>query len=123
MNPMTARARPWFVLKPSRRQGVGVFAARQIATGKHLPLFAGKDWSWLPRCPRHIGERYCAKGDGGFYRPLDWHRMSIGWYLNHSLTPNVCAKTWRSVRSIRVGEELTIDYRVLGEDVPEPLVA
>jgi len=44
--------------------------------------------------------------------------MSIGWYLNHSDKPNVCALTWRSIRSIRPNQELTISYLDLGEDLP-----
>ena len=106
------------VLAPSKRHGVGVFAARRIAVGKRLPLFAAKDWKWVSRLPRHSGSLHCTKGDSGFYRPYDWHRMSIGWYLNHSSNPNVCAKTWRSTRPIRAGEELTISYTELGEDQP-----
>ena len=105
-------------LKPSSRHGIGVFAARRIAAGRPLPLFAEKDWHWLLRAPRHVGARFCTKGDGGFYRPDDWHRMSIGWYLNHSKRPNVCAVTWRAIRSIRAGNELTISYVALGEAAP-----
>ena len=115
---MSACADLLFYLKPSPRHGIGVFAARRIAAGRPLPLFAEKDWRWLPRAPRHIGGSFCTKGDGGFYQPADWHRMSIGWYLNHSSRPNVCAKTWRSVRPIRAGDELTISYVDLGEVAP-----
>lgn len=113
-----AAGRPWFVLKPSGIHGVGVFAVRRIAAGRGLPLFAGNDWRWFMRRPNHIGGHYCTKGDGGFYYPANWHRMSIGWYLNHSDKPNVCAKTWRAIRSICANEELTIFYPDLGEEKP-----
>ena len=105
----------WLYLAPSKRHGIGVFAARRIIIGKCLPLFAEKDWRWLSRYPRHIGARFCTKGDGGVYAPYDWHRISIGWYLNHSEKPNVSARTWRSLRPICAGEELTISYSELGE--------
>ena len=118
MNQKTSNAKFLLYLKPSLRHGIGVFAARRIAGGRPLPLFAEKDWRFLPRAPRHIGGRFCTKGDDGFYGPDDWHRMSIGWYLNHSSRPNINARTWRSLRSIRAGEELTISYVYLGETAP-----
>jgi SET domain-containing protein len=41
--------------------------------------------------------------------------MSIGWYLNHSPRPNVriSGMTAETVRPIRSGEELTVDYSSL----------
>ena len=106
------------VLKNSRVHGVGVFTTRKIAAHRHLPLFDERDWRWLANCPKHEGQRLCVRGDGGFYGPKNWHRPSVGWYLNHSDTPNVCAKTWRTLRAVRLGEELTISYLELGEEKP-----
>jgi Proteins containing SET domain len=43
----------------------------------------------------------------------DFHRMSIGWYTNHSKQPNVETRTWKALRDIKKGEEITIDYDAL----------
>ena len=46
-------------------------------------------------------------------------RMSVAWYINHSLRPNVTIGVtparWiiRAKRDIKAGEELTVDYGTL----------
>jgi hypothetical protein len=51
----------------------------------------------------------------GYHCPRDWHRMSIGWYLNHSDRPNVAMNGMRAraTRAIPAGTELTVDYGAL----------
>ena len=105
------------ILKPSQIHGVGVFTTWAIRKGTKVQLFTPRDWIHAAQV-RGAQRRYCptAKG-GGFYAPRDFHRMSIGWYLNHSTHPNVDARcnTWRALRFIRPGQELTIDYQFVDE--------
>ena len=43
--------------------------------------------------------------------PHSFTKMELGWYLNHSKTPNtVHDGKWIAARDIGAGEELTIDY-------------
>ena len=53
--------------------------------------------------------------------PNDFSHMSIGWYLNHSSNPNAEHKNYvyYSIRDIKAGEEILIDYNTLEE--PEEL--
>ncbi|MFW0837647.1 MAG: SET domain-containing protein-lysine N-methyltransferase [Candidatus Komeilibacteria bacterium] len=44
--------------------------------------------------------------------------MHLGWYLNHSKTPTAYPDDdykWYTVRDIKAGEEITIDYNLLAE--------
>jgi SET domain-containing protein len=45
--------------------------------------------------------------------------MSLVWYLNHSDTPNVRVTATRAYAlcNIKKGEELTVDYRTLDDNV------
>lgn len=95
---------------------VGVFTT--AALKKHSkPRFIGNDWRLVPmgRVRSHL-LRYCVDaGNGRVYCPREPHHMCLSWYVNHSATPNVDARTWRTLRYVRAGEELTIDYNVLEE--------
>ena len=97
------------VLKTSTIHGVGVFTTTKIKKGTAPPLF-NRDWVFRKRCTgrqRH----YCVTTRRGYWCPQNYHRMSIGWYLNHSDTPNCSsATTPKALRHIQSGEELTIDY-------------
>ncbi len=49
-------------------------------------------------------EEYCCV-------PQSFTKMEMGWYLNHSDTPNAGRNDgWRALRDIEAGEELTISY-------------
>ena len=106
------------ILQPSPIHGVGVFSRKQIKTGTVLPLFAKGDHSvrkYASAIERHYAVHYTAKNrivskPLGWHCPKDFHRMSIGWYTNHSKRPNVETRTWKALRDIRKGEEITIDY-------------
>ena len=79
-----------------------------------MPLFVRGDWQHV-RSVRGSIRRYCPVTKTGYYAPRNPHRMSIGWYLNHSAQPNVNAKEgktqWTSLHYIPAGRELTIDYQ------------
>lgn len=103
------------ILKPSLIHGVGVFTTEPIKRGEKLPLFAPSDWQFIQRLPSGWERRYCVmtgEEGGGYYAPKDFHQMSIGWYLNHAKNPNVSLK-WIVLRTIKQGEELTINYEGL----------
>ncbi len=112
-----------FVLKPSGARGIGVFATHGIAQGSPLRLFpdgATRVFSHdeLQHDPRL--KRFCQFygvdiGPGCSVAP-DFGRMSVGWFLNHSDSPNARRdEKWDyfASRDIAAGEEVTIDYRDL----------
>lgn len=103
------------ILRPSKIEGVGVFTTGPIKKGALLPPMARcPDYGYRTQCPRGPIAKHCVKiKGGGFYVPSKPLRMSVGWYLNHADKPNIDAKTWRTKRCIRAGEELTINYGVL----------
>lgn len=118
---MTDPAEPLFVLGPSAIHGVGVFAVRAIPAGAWLPLFSEDEEIVEVRGDSSIRRKYCVQ-DGSdpslFYCPSDFQRMSVGWYMNHSDTPNAGHDgdyVYLVLRDIRAGEEIVIDYGTLGE--------
>src|SRR5580700_3449828 len=86
-----------FILKPSTipNGGVGVFAVHDIDEGVRLKFHP--DQFEFQRLKREaIPEdflKYCIAEEDDWYRcPLYFNRMEIGWYINHSYTPNVIRK-------------------------------
>ena len=112
-----------FVLKPSGDRGIGVFATHGIAQGTPLRLFpdgATRQFTHqqLDRDPRlkRFCQFYGVDIDAGSSVAPDFGRMSVGWYLNHSETPNAKRnEDWDYFAShdIAANEEVTIDYREL----------
>lgn len=124
-----------FMLKPSSLGGVGVFATHDIAAGTHLfnqefevRTIKVKDVPspLLPYCI-YISDEKCLC-------PQRFDRMEIGWYINHSSTPNIARnstfsnaeavrdikkRTVYAIRDIKAGDEILIDYNYLDE--PEHL--
>ena len=51
------------------------------------------------------------------YKSLSGVRSIVGWYLNHSFTPNAYQEQYQyfAARDIEAGEEITINYRTLNE--------
>jgi SET domain-containing protein len=111
-----------FILKPSliTGAGVGVFAAHDIKAGAKLALFP-ENYSSRIRYENETPEpfiHHCvAQADGTWRGPEDFRRMEIGWYLNHSTTPNAINKpdSYYSLQDIKQDEEIVIDYNNLGE--------
>ncbi|CAD7972109.1 unnamed protein product [Amoebophrya sp. A120] len=78
------------------------------------------------------------EGDSGRGGDLEYgvnatglNSLNVGWYLNHSDTPNVCHFeateagtfcTYRTTRAIAKGEELFIDYKELGLEYYENIM-
>jgi hypothetical protein len=114
-------------LAPSRTHGVGVFAIRRIRRGAAIfpddkepttsvPRMLPRK---LPRALRQLYEDFCVLRSGRYLCPSNFNRLTPSWYLNHSDDPNVrCDKSLQffALRSIRAGEELTVDYRTYSAD-------
>ncbi|MDO8624417.1 MAG: hypothetical protein Q7R54_03620 [bacterium] len=78
-----------FVLKPSMH-GVGVFVAHDIAKGTELRLFGDTDPVRTLRkedVPEYL-QHFCVNRADMMICPPDFGFMPIGWYLNHSSSPN-----------------------------------
>lgn len=114
-----------FFLKPSQH-GVGVFAAHNIKKGIRLRLFGDTDP--IRKLKREdVPERfriYCPNFGDFLLCPPDFGYMPIGWYLNHSDSPNALRDAEKSgkygmyltaAHNISKGDEITIDYNCLGE--------
>lgn len=114
---------------PSRIHGVGALAIRDIPA--HTLVFRGESERavWvsrravrrLPKALRALYEDFGMVSGDQIGVPPNLNRLSVGWYVNHSDTPNLVAGDdgrFRTVRLVRAGEELTADYRTF---VDEPL--
>jgi hypothetical protein len=103
--------------------GVGVVAIRDIPEG--TCLFVG-DVGETVRVPvtrveaiadaaiRKMYYDFCPEEGGFLVAPANFNQLTMGWYLNHSDSPNVFVDLhmrFRTARQIRRGEELTSNYR------------
>ena len=118
------------VLKPSNIEGIGCFTLVPINRfekvgalwdGDDFKLISPDELKQYANDPifRRMVDRYCVPTRDGWYVPLTFSRMSVGWYLNHSTTPNLAEDAQRNfvaLRDIDADEELTIDYDALTED-------
>ena len=110
--------------------GVGVFAIRDIPAG--MRLFKG-DFGATVRVRRAVVDRiadaelrriyfdFCPSVDDVFIAPADFNHLTMEWYLNHSVNPNVIADhkmRFFARRSIAAGEELTTDYASFSDHSP-----
>lgn len=126
-----------FILKPSPISGVGVFATHDIAKGTLLVnqghntrILKIKDVpaEFLSYCA-YINNEECVG-------PERFDRMEIGWFINHSDTPNIASNksvlrnfdirsgkvpafSFYALKDIKAGDEILIDYNELNE--PENL--
>ena len=103
--------------------GVGVFALRAIPRGLD-PLaswlnnegvqFTHQELKLLPRGVKKQIKTFCYYDEDGFIIPsIGMNSFDMSIYLNHSKTPNLKMKQsgkFVTLRSVRSGEELTMDY-------------
>jgi uncharacterized protein len=113
-------------LQKSKR-GVGLFAIRDIPAG--TTLFLGDQGETVRVSPAVVDAidddeikkmyyDFCPLVDGAFITPADFNQMTMGWYMNHSDSPNVVVRegtSFHAERLIAKGEELTTDYRTYSE--------
>ena len=112
-------------LRPSEICGIGVFAAKPIQKNRKIANgLAAEDFetlvSWKEGLKFDIAVRkkiqdFCIGTPRGFIPPenLDFNRLSIEWYLNHSCAGNVGFDRngdFVAIRNIKKGQELTYDY-------------
>ena len=111
-----------FILKPSNISGVGVFATHDIAKGAKLSVIPE------PRRERILNtdavpeefKQYCIHRENNkLWCPDAFNIMKIGWYINHSSSPNAAHKggdyVYYATKDIVAGEEVLIDYNTLEE--------
>jgi SET domain-containing protein len=107
----------------SETHGVGVFALRVIPKGispltsrvkKREIRISREELFSLPKGVRSQLERFCFHDKGTYYVPsTGFNTMDLAVYLNHSKKPNLRFTkrgALKSLKRIRRGEELTIDY-------------
>ena len=104
---------------------MSVFATHDIRKGAHLRLFGdegGTTESSIERPVKDIPQlfqQYCLDWGDILRCPQDFGHLEIGWYLNHSKTPNAQHRAYNyyALRNIKAGEEILIDYNTLEEPV------
>jgi hypothetical protein len=67
---------------------------------------------------KKLYDDFCVIRNGHYLCPVNFNKLTVSWYLNHSDNPNVAADeelVFRAIRRIRRGEELTADYRAYSE--------
>ena len=109
-----------FELRASLIHGVGVFTLVKIKKGTELPLFEDDDFRFIHTSqvkktglPAKLIRKYSISFSDGYSSPVNFHRMSIGWYLNHSDNANAYHNSdydYFAIRDIKKDEEITIDY-------------
>lgn len=107
-----------FVLRASPLAGVGVFITHPVKKGQYLALFVQDEVRRIPYSEMEKNPQlraFCLTY--GIERreyvcvPHSFAQMDIGWYLNHSPTPNADHDgQWLALRDIEAGEEITIHY-------------
>lgn len=111
-------------LKPSKVQGIGVFAMVDISKGQRN-IFSKDQSEWiripkseiaeLPLHSKDLVENFCLYDEGHYYVPEYGFKMvDLVIYLNHDENPNIASinegEDFEALRDIRAGEELFIDY-------------
>lgn len=109
-------------LKPSPLHGIGVFAIRDIPKGTNVFSGDNGEMIWIDKSEiknadpeiQKLCEDFCVIKNGKYGCPKNFNSLTIGWCLNESKkNPNMrCDKNYDlySVRDIKKGEELTVDY-------------
>lgn len=130
-DPLRRRRRPdhgvYARLAPSRLHGVGVFAVRAIPRSTYvfapdddaLVSVRQQDIRQLPRAIRRLYEDFCIRRGRTLLCPVSFNSLRPAWYVNHSDSPNLAADDeyrFYSLRQIRAGEELTIDYSTYSDE-------
>ncbi len=117
-------------LKPSliHKGGVGVFAVTNIKKGQKVAeglkvndfnhLMSWKEYVHLDSAVKNKVMAFCVGTPEGFIPPenLDFNKLSIEWYFNHSCEGNLGFNNngdFIAIKNIKKGEELTYDYGLI----------
>lgn len=107
------------ILKPSAIEGIGVHCTHDIEEGTEVfaERHPTKQMKIAEVPPQFI--KYCVFiNNEECIAPERFDRMSVGFYLNHSDTPNIvriAPSLVIAIRDIKAGEELLLDYNQLDE--------
>lgn len=111
-----------FVLKPSsiKDAGVGVFAVHSIVAGTKLHLHTDNHVSRElkpDKVPAELLKLCIAEENETYICPEHFNRVEMGWYVNHSLKPNIEKREdgFHAIADIKPGDEIVMDYNSLGE--------
>ena len=119
-------------LSPSPIDGVGVFAVAPLPKGQRIAggiresdyrhLISWENFEQYDADVREKINAFCVGTAAGFIPPdkLDFNRLSVEWYFNHSCDGNVGFNEdgdFVARRSVEKGQELTYDY-ALAESNP-----
>jgi SET domain-containing protein len=112
-------------LDASGVHGIGCFADQDIKKGEIVRVWDGEDSRWVTNrqvdasSQAALYKKFGIRSTGGYWVPLDFLRISTGWYMNHAANPNLGSDdgdvTYHAVRDIPAGKELTIDYRLMDD--------
>jgi len=117
-------------LMPSKLGGVGVFAIKRIPKGT-WPFKTCKPFSYfrIPKeeikaLPKAIGEyvmdMFACDDKYYFVSRQGMNNLDISYFVNHSKKPNLSVKyepeNFYTLRDIKPGEELTVDYQEYSEE-------
>ena len=127
------RHRVYVRLKPSPIGGVGVFAIRDIPAGidpfgeeendyEAIPVAEIRDDPEITDAVKKYAEDMCAVDGGFMFVPKNGiNRIDPSFFVNHSAVPNLATpddgEHFITLREIKTGEELTIDYYTFNDDV------
>lgn len=126
-----------FILKPSSIDRIGVFAVHDIAAGTLLVNQGHKIRILKTKEVPAEFVKYCTYiNDEECVCPERFDHLEIGWFINHSKTPDIASDTsalthfdvrsgsvpaysFYALKDIKAGDEIVIDYAYLNE--PEQL--
>ena len=120
-------------LKPSKIHGVGVFAIRDIPEGTNLfcdeaeqNLDDGSDnkidcveVKKLDSEIKQLYNDFCVIENNKYGCPGNFDLLTVGWYINYSKKPNVKQNgsgSFKTLRIIKKGEELTVNYQTFSQE-------
>ena len=111
-------------LAPSKIHGIGVFTIRNVAKGERLfckpdqprqrkwySVPYGSFSKFFPEVKELLLERWPSVVNGSLF--LSPNEVWPILFMNHSDDPNYEVKTDSAVRDIKIGEEVTEDYRLM----------
>ena len=114
-------------LKCSPIHGIGVFAIRNIPKG--ALVFAPdddktvsvrrEDVETFPPELRSFYHDFCVLKGGSYICPVNFNKLTPGWYPNNSDEPNITPDAqlrFRAIRDVAAGEELTSRYSDYSEN-------
>jgi len=119
-------------LMPSKIDGVGVFAIRNIpkntnifgrdcAENEENNFIDEKKIDKINPALKKLYDDFCTVENNYYNCPKNFNLLTVSWYVNHSGKPNVVHGedgNFISLREIKKGEELTVNYKTFSDEPP-----